>query len=200
MILGKHLARLWRSLWLWAVCSAMAMAGAAHASTKDYAVTVYAGKMTDNDWLHAIIPINVDFVDSYLLTGAVSRTLHRSATLPLSYEVEGQVVKHSGEQDNWEYNLLAAARWHRFPWNDRLRTTAAFGVGPSYASSLPNFEVISNGGTERWLAYWYMELTLGPPDEDWSMSLRLHHRSTAFGLFGRHGGYDALAIGVRYPF
>jgi hypothetical protein len=30
--------------------------------------------------------------------------------------------------------------------------------------------------------------------------LRLHHRSTAYGLFGNDGGANALTLGVRYAF
>ena len=176
-------------------------AGSAPApGSKDYALTVYYGGLTDNDWQDAILPGAGNLVDSHIAVAAVSKTVDRAQSLPLTFEVEGQVAKHFGYQHNWELNLLAAARWHRFPWNDWVATTAAFGLGPSYATSTPQYEVALNGTSRRLLAYWYAEFTLGPPGKDWSVSFRLHHRSTAFGLFGQDGGYNALAIGLRYSF
>lgn len=166
---------------------------------KDYALTVYYGQLTDNDWQDALIPGTGNLVDSHLAVAALSKTVHRAASLPITFELEGQAAKHYGKQDNWELNLLAAGRWHGFPWNDRIRTTAAFGLGPSYATSTPAYEVEMNGTSNRLMAYWYLEVTAGPASADWSVSFRLHHRSTAFGLFGRDGGYNALAIGLRYP-
>lgn len=172
----------------------------AFAAGHDYALTVYAGRLTHNDWAESIIPASVDVANSYLIDAALSRTVAKSADLPITYELEGQVAKHFGIQHNWEFNLVADARWHRFPWNGTVRTTAAFGLGPSLASSLPKFEVAENGTSRRFLIYWFMEITLGPPDADWSVSLRLHHRSTAFGTFGDNGGYNALALGLRHQF
>ena len=37
---------------------------------------------------------------------------------------------------------------------------------------------------QRLLAYWVGEIEVGVPNEPWSALLRLHHRSTAWGLFG----------------
>jgi hypothetical protein len=166
---------------------------------KDYAVTVYYGQLTDNDWQDALLPGAGNLVDSHLAVAALSKTIRRAESLPMTFELEGQVARHFGKQDNWELNLLTAGRWHRFPWHDLVRTTAAFGLGPSYATSTPKYEVEMNGTSKRLLAYWYLEVTAGPPDADWSVSFRLHHRSTAFGLFGKDGGYNALAVGLRYP-
>lgn len=193
----------YRPAWLAAgllLCLAAQGAAAAPPPGQDWALSIYAGRLSGDDWHQVILPGTADFADAYLATVALAKTVHRAADLPVSYEVEGQLAKHFGDQDNWEINLLAAARWHRFPWNDRVRTTAAFGIGPSYATSMPRFEVASNGTSQQWLAYWHIELTFAPPSEDWSALLRLHHRSTAFGLFGDEGGYNAVTLGVRVPF
>jgi hypothetical protein len=56
-------------------------------------------------------------------------------------EVEGQAARYVGAQHNWGFNLpLLAGRWHRFPWNRRLATSLAWGVGPSYATGVPRVE------------------------------------------------------------
>lgn len=186
-------------------CCAGLSATSSHANTetaglKDYALTVYAGRLTDGDWHESFGP-GTHFIDSDLVVGALSRTVARAADQSRSYEVEGQITKHSGIQDNWEYNLLGAIRWHRFPWSEKLKSTAAIGLGVSYASDVPRAEAtVINNGSEKLLAYWHLELTLGPPQSNWQASLRMHHRSTAYGLFGSNGGSNAVALGLRYEF
>ncbi len=162
------------------------------------AITLYGGRLSDGDWQESFGP-GTHFIDSDLLVAAYGRTLSRSADQTRSYEVEGQIAKHSGIQNHWEYNLLGAVRWHRLPWSHILKSSAAAGLGVSYASSLPIAEAtIINQGSEQWLAYWHLELTLGPQRQPWQASLRLHHRSTAYGLFGDEGGANAMTLGVRY--
>jgi len=167
----------------------------------DLRLTVLAGQSTSNVWEDFFIsPGSLDFVDSYLLVGALSKPLRRYFDDRLGLEVEGQVARHFGQQQHWELNLPVVARWHAFPWNSHVRTTAAFGVGPSWASRVPRLEVLHKGDSEQWLFHWFMELTLGPPDKAWDVSLRLHHRSTAWGLAGGEGGMDSLIVGVRQRF
>lgn len=185
--------------WGMALGLALAIPAVASGQPGDLAVTLYAGRLSGEDWHRVLVPGTTNFADAYLASAALGKTVHRSASLPLTWEVEGQLAKHFGDQDNWEVNLLGAVRWHRFPWNDQVRTTASFGLGPSWASSLPRFEVANNGTSQQWLAYWHLELTLAPPESDWSLALRLHHRSTAYGLFGEDGGYNALTLGMRIP-
>lgn len=178
----------------------LAEAKTSKAGTKDYALTVYGGRLTDGDWHESFGP-GTNFIDSDLVVAALAKTLSRSADGGRSYEVEGQIAKHSGIQDNLEYNLLGAVRWHDLFWSDKLNSSAAVGLGVSYASSVPRAEAtIINSGSEKLLTYWHLELTMGPPKRDWQASLRMHHRSTAYGLFGSHGGSNAVTLGVRYEF
>lgn len=166
---------------------------------KERALTVYAGKMTDDDWYRSLTP-GVDFVDSKLATLAWSQTFLRPASHPWTLEWEANAAKHWGLQDHWEFNLALAGRWHRFPWSHKVNTSIAFGVGPSYATEVPPHEIARGGRSEKWLAFWYLELALSPPGSDWSAILRLHHRSDAFGLLGDTGSSDALTLGVRYAY
>ncbi|MEW5770719.1 MAG: hypothetical protein AB1831_10200 [Pseudomonadota bacterium] len=195
----------WRH-YLPAFCAALA-AACAHAgdvqtapSVGDYALSVYAGRLTNGDWIESFGP-NTHFIDSDLVVAALGRTVARSHEGALTYELEGQIGKHSGLQDHWEYNLLGAVRWHRLPWSGRLHSSVAAGLGLSYATEVPAAEAtLINGASEKLLAYWHLELTLGPPRADWQATLRLHHRSTAYGLFGDDGGSNAITLGVRYAF
>ena len=166
------------------------------------AVTVYAGRLTTNGWEDFFVnPEEIHYRDSFLLAVAPSSVL--ATPLPgLTLEAEGQVVRHFGRQAHWEVNTALVGRWHNFPWDDHVRSTAAFGVGPSWAGERPDEEkAIDSGETRRLLAYWVMEVTAAPAKwTNWAASLRLHHRSTAYGLLADEGGANVLALGVRRRF
>jgi len=172
------------------------------AGADDLALTVFGGRLTGVDAWHDIFthPDELDCQDAYLLAGALAYTLDRYREDALSLELEGQVVHHFGDQHLWEFNLPLVARWHRFPWNGQVATTTAFGLGPSYTTKVPPVEVEIEGESRQLLYHWFLELTLGSPNVDWSFSLRLHHRSGGFGSLADKGGSNAMAIGVRFPF
>jgi hypothetical protein len=187
-----------------AVFALLAVAGRAPANEyrSDYAATVYFGRMTDVHSWHNIFldPGQVGFVDANLFAGAISLTLARYLENALNIELEGQVVRYFGDQDNWEFNLPVAVRWGRFPWNNTVETTAAFGLGPSYATEVPPVEVELDGDSKKLLAYWFVELTAGPPKASWTTVLRLHHRSGGFGALSKDGGSNSLALGLKFRF
>lgn len=168
----------------------------------DYAATAYFGRMTDVHSWHDILlhPGDVDFANANLLAGSMSWTFARYLDDALNLELEGQAVRYFGDQDNWEFNVPVAVRWNRFPWNDTLATSTAFGLGPSYATEVPPVEVELEGESQRFLAYWFVELTLGPPKADWSAVLRLHHRSGGLGSISKDGGSNSLGAGVKFSF
>jgi hypothetical protein len=176
-------------------------AGAAAADTKPYAVTGFGGIMTDNSWWEVLAtPWDIRFEKSHLAGIAGSARVWRPLD-GLDVEIEGQVVGHFGDQTHWEFNgPLAVARWTRFPWNETVATSAAFGIGPSFATEVPAFEVERDGDSSRAMIYWVMEVEFGAPGSDWSVVSRLHHRSPAWGLAGDDGGSNALALGVRRRF
>jgi hypothetical protein len=170
-------------------------------AARDFAVTIYGGRMTDSDFGKTLTG-QADFVDAYVVVGALAWTFARYYENALSFEIEGQVGKWFGDQHNWEFNLPVAVRWSKFPWGNYAATSLAYGLGPSYASEEPEEEIKLNNSTQKFLVYWFGELTLGPPASSWAASLRIHHRSGAFGLVeekGR-GGSNTVAIGVKYRF
>ena len=73
-------------------------------------------------------------------------------------------------------------------------------IGATFHLTIPDQAVDLDAWREELLAYWHLELTLGPPQSNWQASLRMHHRSTAYGLFGSSGGSNAVTLGVRYEF
>jgi hypothetical protein len=167
---------------------------------EDLALTVFAGQVTGVSAWHNIIthPDELDCQDAYLVAGALAYTLDWFLDGALALELEGQVVQHLGEQSHWELNLPIVVRWHEFPWNDRVSTSAAFGIGPSYATVVPPLEIELEGESQRFLYHWFMELTLGPPNADWTTSSRIHHRSGGFGSVADEGGSNALTLGIKF--
>jgi len=173
------------------------------AGNGDWSTTIYAARISSQHGWENIIadPVNTGFVDSYLVAAAVSRQYAQRMNGALTIEAEGQVVHHFGDQSHWEFNAIPIVlRWNRFPWSPRFKTSAAFGLGLSYATALPPVEVEIEGESHRTLVYWVMELTAGPVEAPWSLSLRLHHRSVAYGLMGDEGGANAVGFGLRYRF
>ena len=129
-----------------------------------WAATVYGARISsETGWEDIILdPIGADFVDAYLVAGAISRPYAFYRDGALSLEAEGQVVYNFGDQDHWEFNVVPiVVRWHKFPWSHRVETSAAFGLGLSYATELPEVEVEIEGESQQLLIYWVMELTAG---------------------------------------
>jgi len=179
-----------------------AWASTASADEGDRALTLYFGHIAGANAWHDIVkhPSESDFTGSHLAVAAMSRVLSRHFDDRLSIDLEGQAGYNFGDQNHFEFNVAVGPRWRRFPWNDYIATTAAFGLGLSLATEKPETEIELEGDTERLLVYWLMELTLGPPRSDWALSLRLHHRSGAFGLLADDGGMNAVTLGARYSF
>jgi hypothetical protein len=167
------------------------------------AATFYVARMSGEDgWEDVLInPAFSEYVGAYLVAGALSRSYARYRGGALQLEAEGQIAYNFGVQDHWEFNAVPVmARWSRLPWSSRFASSAAFGLGFSYASKLPPVEVELEGESSQFLIYWVAELTAGPLDAPWAVSLRLHHRSVGYGLLGDEGGMNAVGIGVRYRF
>ena len=173
--------------------------GSVSAENRPSAIAVFGGLMTDNNWEDALVPWNLDYRDSTFVGLAVSHVIGQFGDR-LGFEIEGQIVRHFGDQDHWEFNLPLVGRWHAFSWDAVVDTSLAFGIGPSYASEKPKVEVANDGDSRRLLVYWMAEIEVGPPDEGWSAILRLHHRSGAFGLVADKGSSNAIVIGFRQRF
>jgi hypothetical protein len=170
------------------------------ADDKPWAVTLFGGQLTDGD-IQNTAYFNVGWEDSYLVGGALSRRFFRYRDrLDLEWEV--QAVKHFGDQDNWEFNGLGAARWIAFPWDQYLDTSFAGGIGLSYATSVPKIEDLNHDEASQLLVYVMFEFGFSLPKlPEWSLMARIHHRSGAFGTFdGVHGASNAWVLGLRYHF
>jgi hypothetical protein len=161
-------------------------------------VTVFGARMADNNWHEIAMLDDVSMRDAYLAGVALSHEFAGGRDWAL--EVEGQTVRHFGDEHHWEFNGVLVGRWRGFPWRETVPTSVAFGMGPSYATEVPAEEVASDGDSARLLLYWVAELEVGLPDRPWSAIARLHHRSNAYGVFADDGGSNWLTLGLRWRF
>ena len=178
--------------------------GDATAAEREHAATFYVAQLSgESGWEDVLVnPILSEYVDAYLVAAALSRRYRSYREGALQLEAEGQIAYNFGAQRHWELNAVpVVARWNRLPWwRSRVSSSVAFGLGLSYATQLPPVEVELESETHRLLIYWVAELTAGPLERPWAVSLRLHHRSVGYGLMGDEGGMNAVGIGVRYSF
>ncbi len=173
----------------------------AWASSKNkFAASLYGGVMTDDNWRQSISG-QADLVDSHILVGALGWTFYRPANGLWSLELETNMARHFGIQDHMEFNApILTVRWDHFPWDKTLETSLAYGIGPSYATKLPEYERQKSGDSEQFLLFWHIEAAFGLPDSNWSTIFRLHHRSSGYGVFADKGGSNILTMGLRYEF
>lgn len=141
--------------------------------------------------------------DSQLYVAALSRKIG-SLNAHIDAEIEGQVAKHAGPiQRHWEVNGLGTLRWKTFPWDKYLDTTAATGLGLSFAFDEPLFEVEAHDRSNKWLVYIMVELTFSLPEiPQWALVARVHHRSAAYGTFedDLEGASNSAGLGLKYRF
>ncbi len=161
-------------------------------------VTVLGGEYSGSQLLE--IPARLDLQDSYTFGVSVSKQFAQWTRF-MRWEVELQVLKHFGEQDNWEFTGSVNLRWVVFPWNKWVETTAAVGEGLSWATEIPALEKAdpTNSDNSQLLNYILLEITFAVPESSWSLVTRIHHRSGVWGLFG-HTGSNVLEAGIRYRF
>lgn len=172
----------------------------AQTTQKDWSLTLFLGRLTDEN-LYNASTFNFSYEKAYFIDLALSRRLYTFKDY-FNIEIEGQVAKHFGDQDNWEFDGVAYFRWLCFPWNSYLDTSFAAGAGLSYATPVPEIEEKHYDKTASLLGALMFEFAFSSPRiPQWSLVTRLHHRSGAGGLFsGVHGASNAGALGIRYNF
>lgn len=162
--------------------------------------TLYAGPYSP-DGIDKVATFQADYnQDTYVAVAAAAWEFVRFRDM-IGFEIEGQVARHFGaREDHWELVGLIVGRWHRFPWENRVRTTFAVGEGISWYTEESELERELADDAGRVLNYLMFELTLGLPRyERWDLSIRIHHRSNVFGLMeGSRSNF--LCAGIRYAF
>lgn len=141
------------------------------------------------------------FNDAYVAGAAASKRL--ATWNSFSIEIEGGVAQHFGSYHATELWSAMFLRFHAFPWNEYLYTTAAASVGLSYLTEVPDIETRKNGGRgSRLLHYFAPEITFALPKyKNMELVFRLHHRSGVAGLFnGVRDATNVPTVGFRFRY
>ena len=162
-------------------------------------LTVYGGAHAQDD-IADVFRFNAKFEDNdYIAVAALARQFWRYEKY-ISFEVEGQIGKHFNNDTFWEFNGLIIGRWHAFPWNKYVDTSFAVGDGLSYYTEVSKVEKKDDDDAQKTLNYLMFELALGLPQyPQWELVVRIHHRSSVFGLYGA-GGSNYVCGGIKFSF
>jgi hypothetical protein len=169
----------------------------------DWSLGVYGGQYYDSEpagFVHG----NANFLNQYIFALTGSRTLWRSATLPLSLELDGMIGQQWGKASVSEIAVAPVLRWSGFPWNSILQTDLRFGpIGVSYTDSVSPLERGEGGEGAQTLNFLMAELGFSrPQSKSDEIFLRLHHRCAIYDILNNYGanGEDFFALGYRRRF
>lgn len=114
-------------------------------------------------------------------------------------ELEGQLLRHFGDQDHWEGTLALVFRTGQIPIAGGLSVNFAFGEGLSYSSSPPALEGSFRVEPSRLLNYLSFEAEFSHASLPGVYVVpRIHHRSGVFGLIApKESGSNYIGVGLR---
>lgn len=121
----------------------------------------------------------------------------------LDLELEPMFMQHFGNATYGELAGVVMVRWRKFPWNQCLLTTFAFGEGLSYVAQIPAIETRQPGvGPINHLNnLLILEATFAVAKyPHTAVVFRLHHRSVGLNLFGENNESNFFGLGLRYNF
>jgi hypothetical protein len=208
-VIGLDMMRFRWILWVW-VAFLLVPCFAPGASADDggrenagqrykWFLTVYAGAHAQDD-IGDVFLLKPKFEDNaYVVVTALAHEFWHYQDY-LSFEAEGQIGKHFNKDTQWEFVGLIIGRWQKFPWDDYVDTSVAVGDGVSYYTDVSEVEKEDDRDAGRTLNYLMFELALGLPEyRRWDLVLRIHHRSSVYGLAGA-GGSNFVCGGIKYSF
>lgn len=162
--------------------------------------TASLGVVAKNNLSSIVLLADPDFGKSYIAGLALGREFGAiSDGLRLEWQAGAALVW--GREDYVDLRFELGARWIRFPWNDHVFTTAALLLGPSYITSLSNYE-LKEGDASHFKNGLTIEITVAPPSRpDLALALRIHHRSSIFHLVPDAGTpSDFVTLGLKLRF
>ena len=175
----------------------------APAQSQDWSVGAYAGKYYDTEPA-GFVQGRAGFVEQHLYALTASKTVWRSATLPLSLELDGMVGLQNGVASLGEIAIAPAVRWAGFPWNETVHTSVSFApLGISYTTAVSPLERGQDGKGSQTLNWLFLEVALSSPrDKSTEFFARLHHRCAVYDLLNNYGanGEDFFTLGLRRRF
>lgn len=182
--------------------------------TRPWSIMLYAGNTTKTE-LGQIIKGQYSSAHETLYSAELAYTLSKEniirrifsplvSTVQLAGNVAYRIEHRSDAPKNPEGDLYIVFRWTNFPWNNYVTTTLAAAEGISYVAHVPYEEThgVTSDDSRRLLNFLMFEATFAMPSHpEWQLLARIHHRSTAYGVFGNtNGGSNNIGLGIRYYF
>ena len=169
-------------------------------SEKDRSIGFYTGQYYDSE-PGFLIQGQANYLKQYMVALTMSKRVWRANEWPLAMEIDGMVGHQFGQATLQEFAIAPVARWSGFPWSRVLPTSfRAAPLGYSFTSVVSPLERGPSGEGSRQLNFLILELAFSSPKaKDHEVFLRLHHRSSIYGLLNTFGanGKDYAALGYR---
>jgi hypothetical protein len=199
----RALTRFAKTLPVFAALATVSLCAQAQTAPEDWSVGAYVGKYYDTEPA-GFLAGRAGFVDQHLYALTATKTVWRSATLPLSLELDGMLGVQSGVASLSEIAVAPALRWSGFPWNSTVHTSVSFApLGVSYTSSVSPLERGQGGKGSQTLNWLFLEVALSSPSNKTNeFFARLHHRCAVYDLLNNYGanGEDFFTLGFRRRF
>jgi hypothetical protein len=175
----------------------------------DCAIAVYGGRYVEDSMSELLVtspkpPQSWDFPeDDRIVALAASRRMGRFWT-HFTLEPEVGLAQRLGRQEATEVWGAVFVRYHGFPWDGVLVTTAAVSTGLNWADKVTDVERDRAKDDEgsNLMHFFAPEITFAAPSRpDVQLLLRFHHRSGVFGLVSdAWGGAQYATVGLRVFF
>lgn len=109
------------------------------------------------------------------------------------------VVDENARSPFLDYNAAVALRWNEFPWNDRVATSFATGIGFSYSERVFAMDRQRHPESRRtrWKFDWPLQVTLAHPQHRRHQLVLFNQHQSGGYIFDR-GGVNSHGIGYRY--
>lgn len=179
---------------------------------KQWSILMYRGTTSEETLVH-LVEGQYHGVGETLYTAEVAYTLDRENSFrkfvsPVvdTVQLAANLTKRDDDKDPdavYEDDGYVIFRWTQFPWREYLHISFAAAEGLSYASHVPYVEKgKTSDDSQRLLNYLMFEITAALPKySNIELVGRIHHRSTAFGVFGNgNSGSNNIGVGIRYYF
>ncbi len=126
------------------------------------------------------------------------KTFRPHVELPLCLEM----VDENGRDPFLDYNASVQFRWVDFPWNSKVQTSFAVGLGLSYSSKIYAMDLQRHPGEDRSHLKFNLPIELAfdlPGTHNERLSFYLAHQSGGFEFFDK-GGVNSLGIAFSRTF
>jgi hypothetical protein len=190
----------------------MSSPAAAQGSEREWHLTAYGSQWVDADLLEIpefVVTGRLTSEEAYFVGAGLSRVVVPSFSIPLPgtdfalhgnrIELEGQVLRHFGDQSHWEGTIALMFRTGQIPLFGGLSVNLAFGEGLSYALERPRLEGSDRVEPSRFLNYLAFEAEFSHASLPGVYFVpKIHHRSGIFGLIAeRESGSNFIGAGIR---